>query len=58
MDETTVEKIKNSKILLIGAGGIGCELLKNLVLSDFGEIDVVSLAYVLFTFFKVMCNYL
>ncbi|ODV89268.1 hypothetical protein CANCADRAFT_20431, partial [Tortispora caseinolytica NRRL Y-17796] len=35
--------IRNSKVLLVGAGGIGCELIKNLVLSGFGEIHVVDL---------------
>jgi ubiquitin-like 1-activating enzyme E1 B len=29
--------------LLVGAGGIGCELLKNLVLTGFGEIHIVDL---------------
>eukprot|EP00924_Labyrinthula_sp_SR-Ha-C_P008653 augustus_masked-scaffold_37-processed-gene-2.21-mRNA-1 protein AED:0.04 eAED:0.04 QI:0/-1/0/1/-1/1/1/0/609 len=38
-----VKKIANSKILLIGAGGIGCELLKNLVLCGFQHIFVVDL---------------
>ena len=28
---------------MIGAGGIGCELLKNLVLTGFGEIHIVDL---------------
>ncbi|KAB5582336.1 hypothetical protein GE09DRAFT_1074546 [Coniochaeta sp. 2T2.1] len=28
---------------MVGAGGIGCELLKNLVLSGFGEVHVVDL---------------
>jgi ubiquitin-like 1-activating enzyme E1 B len=28
---------------MVGAGGIGCELLKNLVLAGFGEVDVVDL---------------
>jgi len=34
------EKVHSSKILLIGAGGIGCELIKNLVLSGFIDIEV------------------
>lgn len=28
---------------MVGAGGIGCELLKNLVLSQYGEIHIVDL---------------
>ena len=32
-----------SKVLLVGAGGIGCELLKNLVLTGFGEIHIIDL---------------
>ncbi|KAK7723958.1 E1 ubiquitin-activating protein uba2 [Diaporthe eres] len=32
-----------SRALMVGAGGIGCELLKNLVLQGFGEIHVVDL---------------
>ena len=32
-----------SRVLLVGAGGIGCELLKNLVLTGFGEIHIVDL---------------
>lgn len=28
---------------MIGAGGIGCELLKNLVLTGFGEVHIVDL---------------
>ncbi|XP_050539477.1 SUMO-activating enzyme subunit 2 [Daktulosphaira vitifoliae] len=35
--------IKNSKILLVGAGGIGCEVLKNLVLTGFSDIEVIDL---------------
>jgi molybdopterin/thiamine biosynthesis adenylyltransferase len=36
------ENVKNSKILVVGAGGIGCEVLKNLVLTGFHTIEVVT----------------
>ncbi|TVY42589.1 Ubiquitin-activating enzyme E1-like [Lachnellula subtilissima] len=35
--------VKEARILMVGAGGIGCELLKNLVLTGFGEIHIVDL---------------
>lgn len=37
--------IKSAKVLLVGAGGIGCEVLKNLTLTEFGDIVVVSLSW-------------
>ncbi|EIN04677.1 hypothetical protein PUNSTDRAFT_146335 [Punctularia strigosozonata HHB-11173 SS5] len=36
-------KLADTKVLLVGAGGIGCELLKNLVLTGFGHITVLDL---------------
>lgn len=36
-------KIASSKILVVGAGGIGCELMKNLVLVGFGHVEVIDL---------------
>lgn len=34
---------KQARVLMVGAGGIGCELLKNLVMTGFGEVHVVDL---------------
>ncbi|XP_013789792.1 SUMO-activating enzyme subunit 2-like [Limulus polyphemus] len=42
-DENTRNLIKSAKVLVVGAGGIGCELLKNLLLSGFENIDVIDL---------------
>eukprot|EP00897_Mesotaenium_endlicherianum_P009495 jgi/Mesen1/8574/ME000497S07985 len=38
-----IEAIKNSKVLMVGAGGIGCELLKTLVMTGFKDIELVDL---------------
>ncbi|XP_011198105.2 SUMO-activating enzyme subunit 2 [Bactrocera dorsalis] len=40
---TLQENVQKSKILVVGAGGIGCEILKNLVLSGFPDIEIIDL---------------
>ncbi|KAG7439796.1 uncharacterized protein BT62DRAFT_976503 [Guyanagaster necrorhizus] len=36
-------RLPDIKVLLVGAGGIGCELLKNIVLTGFGKITLLDL---------------
>ncbi|KAH9489750.1 SUMO-activating enzyme subunit 2-A [Bulinus truncatus] len=43
LENQLVENLKKCKLLMVGAGGIGCELLKNLVLTGFTYIEVIDL---------------
>jgi len=42
-EDSLQKAITDSKILVVGAGGIGCELLKNIVLTGFKNIEVIDL---------------
>ena len=39
------EAIEGSRVLVVGNGGIGCELLKNLVLTGFRDIVAVKTSH-------------
>lgn len=43
LGEDHYSSVRNATVLMVGAGGIGCELLKNLVLTGYGEIHIVDL---------------
>ncbi|XP_042397907.1 SUMO-activating enzyme subunit 2-like isoform X1 [Zingiber officinale] len=41
--DSKAEAIKRAKVLMVGAGGIGCEMLKTLALSGFQDIHIIDM---------------
>ena len=42
LEQTLQKSINSCKLLVVGAGGIGCELIKNLVLTGFHDVELVN----------------
>ncbi|KNC55600.1 SUMO-activating enzyme subunit 2 [Thecamonas trahens ATCC 50062] len=42
LGEELLQKIRSTRVLMVGTGGIGCELLKNLVAAGFANIECID----------------
>lgn len=42
LGEERRQRLADSRVLVVGAGGIGCEVLKNLVYSGFRRIEIIG----------------
>lgn len=40
-----IEELKKMRMLMVGVGGIGCELLKNIAMLPIKEIEIVKLSF-------------
>ena len=45
LSEELLDRVRTCKALVVGAGGIGCELVKNLVLAGFKIISLVGIIW-------------
>lgn len=43
LSPSTFQRLQSAKILIVGAGGIGCEVLKDVACAGFGHITIIDL---------------